>query len=158
MIVSPANRQPLGNFATRCEENGRIRLPTNWLHYFTHDLEDNKVFSTSLDGATIRVYPESIWRANLALFEELSDQSEDVEKILTLANHYGTESNLEAHGKVLISPELRNHLNLPGSDVVGTGKKGVIHVHRKIDHSSLIESILPQANAAIQNLTRLKMR
>jgi DNA-binding transcriptional regulator/RsmH inhibitor MraZ len=158
MSTGLVNRQPLGDFVTRCEDNGRIRLPSTWLHYFTHDLEDNKVFSTSLDGATIRIYPESIWRANLSLFEELSDQSPDVERILTLANHFGTESTLEAHGKILIKPELRNRLQIIGNDIVGSGKKGVIHVHRKNDHDTLIDSILPLAMDAVQNLTRLKMR
>ena len=158
MSNGSVNKQPLGDFVTRCEDNGRIRLPSNWLHFFTHDLDDTKVFCTSLDGATIRVYPESIWRANLSLFEELSDQSPDVERILTLANHFGTESNLETHGKILVKPELRNKLAIVGGDIVGSGKKGVIHVHRKADHDALINSILPVAPDAVRNLTSLGMR
>ena len=158
MNNGPANKQPLGNFDTRCDDKGRIRLPGSWLHFFTHDLNDKKVFCTSLDGATIRVYPESIWRANLSLFEELSDQSPDVERILTLANHYGTESDLDANGRILINSDLRTELSLLGDAVVGTGKKGVIHVYRKADHDALIKNIKAVAPDAIQNLTRLGMR
>jgi MraZ protein len=158
MINGPANKQPLGNFDTRCDDKGRIRLPGSWLHFFTHDLNDKKVFCTSLDGESIRVYPESIWRANLSLFEELSDQSPDVERILTLANHYGTESDLDANGRILIHSDLRTELALLGDSVVGTGKKGVIHVYRKADHDALIKNIKAVAPDAIQNLTRLGMR
>ena len=155
---SPSARYPLGNFDTRCDDKGRIRLPANWLHFFTHDLNDKRVFSTSLDGNTIRVCPESIWRANLSLFEDLSDQSPDIERILTLANHYGTESDLDVNGRIMISPELRNKLALLGDTVVGTGKKGVIHINRKSDHDAIINNYLTEAPAAVQNLTRLGMR
>lgn len=158
MVKGPANKQPLGNFDTRCDEKGRIRLPTSWLHFFTHDLNDKKVFCTSLDGAVIRIYPESIWRFNLSLFEELSDQSADVENLLNLANHYGTESDLDANGRILINSELRTGLGLLGDAVVGTGKKGVIHVYRKVDHDALIRNAKSAAADAIQNLTRLGMR
>lgn len=154
----PANRQPLGNFDTRCDEKGRIRLPANWLHFFTHDLNDHKVFCTSLDGTVIRIYPESIWRTNLSLFEELSDQSPDVERILTLANHYGTESELDSNGRILINSELRKEMELVGDVVVGTGKKGVIHLYRKAEHDNLIKNLKAVAPEAVQNLTRLGMR
>lgn len=158
MVKGPANKQPLGNFDTRCDEKGRIRLPASWLHFFTHDLNDKKVFCTSLDGTVIRIYPESIWRFNLSLFEDLSDQSADVEQLLTLANHYGTESDLDSNGRILINSELRAELGLVGDAVVGTGKKGVIHVYRKVDHDALIRNAKSAAVDSIQNLTRLGMR
>ena len=158
MVKGPASKQPLGNFDTRCDDKGRIRLPASWLHFFTHDLNDKKVFCTSLDGTVIRIYPESIWRFNLSLFEELSDQSPDVERILTLANHYGTESDLDANGRIMINSELRTELELVGDTVVGTGKKGVVHVYRKSDHDALIKNFKAVAPDAVQNLTRLGMR
>lgn len=157
-LKGSANKQPLGNFDTRCDEKGRIRLPGSWLHFFTHDLNDKKVFCTSLDGTVIRIYPESIWRFNLSLFEDLADQSEDVERILTLANHYGTECDLDTSGRILIHAELRKELALVGDEVVGTGKKGVIHVYRKSDHDALIKNFKAVAPEAIQALTRLGMR
>lgn len=158
MLKGAANKQPLGNFDTRCDEKGRIRLPASWLHFFTHDLNDKKVFCTSLDGTVIRIYPESIWRYNLALFEELSDQSADVEQLLLLANHFGSETDLDSNGRVLINSELRTSLALLGDTVVGTGKKGVIHVYRKADHDALISNAKSAAAEAIKNLTRLGMR
>jgi len=157
MSPEALEKQPLGNVVTRCEENGRIRLPGNWLHFFTHDLGAKKVFTTSLDGSTIRVYPEEIWRANLARFKTLPAQSADVKRILTLANHFGVESTLETHGKVLIKQELRNKLAIAGSDVVLSGVGGVIHVTRKTDHDELIDSCLAVAADAVQNLTLLGM-
>ncbi len=157
-VKNLANKQPLGNFETRCDEKGRIRLPASWLHFFTHDLADRKVFCTSLDGTVIRIYAESIWRNNLALFEELSEQSPDVERILTLANHYGTESEPDSSGRILVNSTLRTELALLGDEVVGTGKKGVIHVYRMADHMANINNIKAVAPDAIQNLTRLGMR
>ena len=153
MGLENLEKHPLGSFTTRCEENGRIRISSPWIHFFTHDLKDNKVFSTSLDGTTIRVYPESIWRANLALFQKLNAQSADVQRVLRLANHFGAESAIENHGKILIKPELRNKLGIVGTDVVGTGANGVIFVHRKADHDSLITGDLPDAPGAVLNLT-----
>jgi DNA-binding transcriptional regulator/RsmH inhibitor MraZ len=157
-LKGSANRQPLGNFETRCDEKGRVRLPADWLHFFTHELKDNRVFCTSLDGSIVRIYPESIWRYNLALFEDLSDQSEEVEHLLTLANHYGVDSDLDSTGRILIKSELRSELALVGDSIVGTGKKGVIHVYRKTDYSNLIASAKSAAPDVIRNLTRLGMR
>jgi DNA-binding transcriptional regulator/RsmH inhibitor MraZ len=158
LVKGPANRQPLGNFDTRCDEKGRIRLPATWLHFFTHELKDNRVFCTSLDGIVIRVYAESIWRFNLALFEEASDHSADVEHLLNLANHYGTESELDSNGRILINAELRKELALLGDTVVGTGKKGVIHIYRKADHDALIKNSRNVASDVVRNLTQLGMR
>lgn len=157
-LLTASNRQPLGNFETRCDDKGRIRIPSSWVHFVTHDLKDQKIFATSLDGRTIRMYPESIWRYNLALFEELSEQSAEVEAVLELANHFGTETELDSNGRVLIKPELRAALELVGDEVVGTGKKGVIHVLRKADHEARIRGALATVPEAIQVLTRLKMR
>jgi DNA-binding transcriptional regulator/RsmH inhibitor MraZ len=151
-------KQPLGDFDTRCDDKGRIRLPSDWLHFFEHGLNDKKVFTTSLEGSVIRIYPESIWRANLSLFEELSDQSEDVERILTLANHYGTESDIDSSGRVLIKSTLRSELALLGDVVVGSGKKNVIHLQKKSDHEAIILNLKPVAPGAVKNLTRLGMK
>lgn len=157
-VKGPADKQPLGNFDTRCDDKGRIRIPASWLHFFTHDLKDNKVFCTSLDGSVIRIYPESIWRYNLALFEDLADQSAEVEQLLNLANHYGVESDLDSNGRILVNSELRSELALLGDAVVGTGKKGVIHIYRKADHDALIRNAKSAAPDVIRNLTRLGMR
>ena len=152
------DKQPLGKFESRCDEKGRIRLPGSWLHFFTHDLKDNRAFATSLDGSVVRIYPESIWRQNLAIFEEASDHSAEVEHLLNLANHYGTETDLDANGRILLSQDLRSELGLLGDLVVGTGKKGVIHVYRKADHEALIRNAKSVAPDVIQTLTRLGMR
>ena len=155
MSNGPADKQPLGDFVTRCEDNGRIRLPSNWLHFFTHDLGDKKVFITSLEGEIIRIYPESIWRANLALFRTLHAEAAKVKKVLSLANHYGTESALEAHGKVLVKPELRSKLAIAGADVVGSGVDGVIHIHLKAGHDNEIAKNLVGATDVADELAIL---
>ena len=153
-----AKQQPLSKFETRCDDKGRIRLPANWLHFFTHILKDTKVFCTSLDGTTIRIYGESLWRENLAIFEQNSDLSTEVEHIITLANHYGSESDLDATGRILISSELRTELNLLGDVVVGTGRKGVIHLHQKADYANLISNAKLGVQSSIQILTQKGMR
>jgi DNA-binding transcriptional regulator/RsmH inhibitor MraZ len=151
-------KQPLGNFETRCDEKGRVRLPSSWVHFFTHELKDNRVFTTSFGDNVIRIYPESIWRFNLELFERQSDFSEDVESVLNLANHYGAQTELDANGRVLIDPGLRAELALLGDQVVGTGKKGVIHVYRQVDYTAMIGAAKKASAGAIHRLTKLGMR
>jgi DNA-binding transcriptional regulator/RsmH inhibitor MraZ len=153
-----ALRQPLGNFDTRCDEKGRIRLPSNWLHFITHELKDNTVFTTSLDGQVILIYPESIWRHNLGIFEQQTEFSEDVEQILTMANHYGVESALDANGRVLIKSELRADLGLVGDIVVGTGKYGVVHMYRQADYLARIAAARQASPDATSRLRKLGMR
>ena len=110
LVKEVVNRQPLGNFDTRCDDKGRIRLPGAWLHFFTHELKDNRVFCTSLDGIVIRVYAESIWRCNLALLEEASAHSEEVEALLDtcaerdLAVHAGPFGKALLKGNKILSP------------------------------------------------------
>jgi len=159
ILQNTAARQPLGSFETRCDEKGRIRLPSEWLHFIAHDLKDTRVFCTSLDSAsTIRIYPESIWRYNLALFEQQLELAAEVDALLTNADYYGVLSTPDTSGRVLIKAELRARMELLGDLVVGTGKRGVIHVYRKTDHQALLVAAAQAVPDAIQKLTRAGMR
>lgn len=153
-----AKQQPLAKFETRCDDKGRIRLPNDWLHFFTHILKDTKVFCTSIDGSSIRIYGESLWRENLNIFEQNADLSTEIEHIVTLANHYGSESDLDATGRILVSTELRTELGLVGDTVVGFGRKGVIHIHRKPDYATLVSNAKLAISGDIQILTQKGMR
>ncbi|MBM3786384.1 MAG: hypothetical protein FJW30_18650 [Acidobacteria bacterium] len=158
IIGNTWQRQPLGTFETRCDDKGRIRLPSDWLHFFQHDLKDTRIFCTSLDAKVLRIYPESIWRGNLALLDMQTEHAQFSEAIQTVADHYGVSSVLDSNGRILVKTELREAMGLLGELVIGTGRRGVVHVHKKAEHAQLLASATLASADAIATLTRLGMR
>jgi MraZ protein len=107
---------PRGFFPTRVDDKGRLKLPSVIAEYIG-ELGDQKVFVTTVDGSSARIYPISAWRRNEILLEEDGEDTELKEDVAFVAYHFGADSDVDAQGRVLIPTELRRMLRMEGEQV-----------------------------------------
>ena len=107
---------PRGIYAARVDEKGRLKLPVD-MQKFLSASGEQKVFITSLDETTARIYPISVWRENEKILAESTDDPEGAEDIAFLANDLGADSELDGQGRVLLPTELRRQLSLESQAV-----------------------------------------
>lgn len=80
-------------------------------------LGDQKVFVTTVDGSTARIYPISAWRRNENLLEEGGEDTDLKEDVAFVAYHFGADSDVDAQGRVLMPTDLRRTLHMEGQQV-----------------------------------------
>lgn len=107
---------PRGIYQTRVDEKGRLKLPVD-LQKFVSGSGEQKVFITSLDEITARIYPIAVWRENERILSESTDDPGGAEDIAFLANDLGADSELDSQGRVLLPAELRRQLGLEAQPV-----------------------------------------
>ena len=129
MSVEP----PRGSFQARVDEKGRLKLPAVFLQYLS-DLGEPKVFITSLDTITGRVYPISVWKDNEALFESTAEEPEAAADVAWVANHFGADSDIDGQGRVLMPTDLRRHLKIENESVWLDCYKGRINVYSTAEY------------------------
>lgn len=118
---------PRGTHQARVDEKGRLKLPAVFLEYLK-GLGESRVFITSLDTVTARLYPISLWKQNEILLEGADEDSEASEDIALIANLYGDESEVDAQGRVLVPTTLRRHLAIENQTVWLDSHKGRINI------------------------------
>jgi MraZ protein len=107
---------PRGFLSARVDEKGRLKLPVAIAQYLS-GLGEQKVFVTTLNVSTARIYPISVWRQTESMLEEAGDDTDDREDISFVANHYGADSDIDPQGRVLVPTELRRALKLENEQV-----------------------------------------
>lgn len=121
---------PRGIYPARVDEKGRLKLPVDFQHFLIAS-GGVKVFITSLDLTTARIYPISIWRDNEKIFETLTDDPEGAADVAFLANDLGADSELDGQGRLLVPAELRKELNLESQPVWLECYQGAITIYTK---------------------------
>jgi len=106
-----------GNALARVDEKGRLKLPADFRSYLVPTYGAD-VFVTSLRGESVRIYPLPVYTK---LEERLLGSSRvkpAVTKLRALLNYYGQAASLDAQGRVLIHPLLREKTGIDGSVAV----------------------------------------
>ena len=106
----------MGFLSARVDEKGRLKLPAAIAEYVAA-LGDQRVFVTTVNGSTARIYPISVWRQNEFLLEEGGEDTDLKEDVAFVAYHFGADSDVDAQGRVLVPTELRRKLRLEGEQV-----------------------------------------
>jgi len=107
---------PRGFVSARVDEKGRLKLPSAIVQYL-EGLGDRKVFVTTLDAATARIYPISAWQQTEAVLQEAGEDAEFREDVAFIAYHFGADGEVDAQGRVLVPTELRRALKLENEQV-----------------------------------------
>ena len=113
--VSPIEA-PRGFLSARVDEKGRLKLPAQIVQYLD-GLGERKVFVTTLNASTARIYPISVWRETERALEEPGDDTEAKEDVAFIAYHFGADDEIDAQGRVLVPTELRRALKLENEQV-----------------------------------------
>jgi MraZ protein len=129
---TPVVSAPLGIYPARVDEKGRLKLPTDFQQYlhavFAGEGSERRVFITSLDLRTVRIYPLSLWKFNENLLEQDTDDPDAASDVAFLAKDLGGSSEVDAQGRVLVPAELRQLLKLESQPVYLDCYKGRISV------------------------------
>lgn len=108
-----------GNHAAKIDDKGRLKIP-NAFRVLVEQQHGSDVFVTSLTGESVRLYPMPIW---LALEERLARVPSTLParlKFFDRVNYYGQAAQIDAQGRVLIHPRLRESAGMAGEvDVLG---------------------------------------
>jgi len=121
---------PRGIYATRVDEKGRVKLPVNF-QGFLNESGGPKVYITSLDFTTARVYPISLWKLNEKILNESTDDPETAEDIAFAANVLGADSDLDSQGRLLLPTDLRRELKLEAAPVYLECSQGGINIYNE---------------------------
>ena len=108
-----------GNHTAKIDDKGRLKIP----NAFRALIEKNhgaELFVTSLTGESVRLDPMPGW---LALEEKLAHTPSTLPariKYLDRVNYYGQTAEIDAQGRVVIHPRLRESAGMDGEvDVFG---------------------------------------
>lgn len=148
---------PRGTFQARVDEKGRLKLPAVFQQYLK-ELGEEKVFVTSLDGRTGRLYPISIWKQNEIAFERAAEESEAAEDLALLANYFGEDSDVDPSGRVLVPTTLRRHLKIEGESVFLDCAKGRINLYGSSEFEARRLKALEGVDEKLKKLTRLGLK
>jgi MraZ protein len=135
---------PRGFTAVRVDEKGRLKLPTDFLHYLNR-LGESQVFITTLDGRTGRIYPISVWRENEILLRNAGEDAEAAEDLWFIANAMGGDAEVDGQGRLLLPAELRRRLEVEGQPVHLEHYKG----HFNIYTQAVFDEKLSRANEGL---------
>ena len=107
---------PRGFLSARVDEKGRLKLPSAIAQYLA-GLGENRVFVTTLNGSTARIYPLSAWRQAETILEEAGEDADVREDVAFIAYHFGADSDIDPQGRVLVPTDLRRALKLENEQV-----------------------------------------
>lgn len=107
---------PRGFLSARVDEKGRLKLPSSVVQYL-EGFGERKVFITTLNASTARIYPISVWLETERSLEESGDDADDREDVAFIANHFGADDEMDAQGRVLVPTELRRALKMENEQV-----------------------------------------
>jgi MraZ protein len=107
-----------GNYTTRVDEKGRLKIPTAFRRYIEEKYASAEVYITSLTGDYARIYPLSEWESIEQRLALLPSMDPARRKFLDRTNYYGQQATVDGQGRVLIHPLLRKSAGVVGDVAV----------------------------------------
>jgi len=106
-----------GSTVATIDEKGRLKVPTDFRRY----LEERfgaEFYVTSVTGEKALVYPLPIWEEIEAKLGTIPSTDPVRQRYLERANYFGAQVKLDAHGRLLMPPILRDRAAMTGEVVV----------------------------------------
>jgi MraZ protein len=107
---------PRGMSPARCDDRGRMKLPTVFKEYLDK-FPEKRLWVTSLDRTIGVIYPISIWRDIEKFLDQYTDDPEVAERIAFNAADLGEELELDGQGRLVIPAPLRKALGIEDQTV-----------------------------------------
>jgi DNA-binding transcriptional regulator/RsmH inhibitor MraZ len=151
--LSPAVELPLGTFAVKTDDKGRIKVPVKFQEYLQAFPGDGGLFVTSLDRRTVSIYPVRVWRENLKKFKEYRGDPAAVKVVQFNANDLGTEEKMDSQARLTLNSELRAALGLEDKTTLHMqGRNGHIELITDDVYQEMRARALREAAAAAEKL------
>lgn len=144
---------PRGTFQARLDEKGRLKVPSA-IQGYLRELGDTKVFITTLNLRTARVYPLSTWRVNENFFEDFKDNPQAAEDVHFVAQELGADSEIDGQGRILFPTELRRRLGMENQPVWLVHYRGGFTVYSKEVHEQRMQRAFDRIEEKVDLLTQ----
>ncbi|MBN2200196.1 MAG: hypothetical protein JW747_10150 [Candidatus Aminicenantes bacterium] len=110
----------LGSYSARLDKSGRLKIPEK----FRAAIEERygkDLFVTSLSDDAVHIYPLPVWITLTGITQEGVNQfNQSVQSFQVRVSHMGSVNQIDLKGRVLISPQLRQKIQLDGEvEVLG---------------------------------------
>lgn len=126
--MPPSQEPPRGIYPARVDDRGRLKLPVPFQQYL-NGLPDKRLFATSLDRRTARLYPLFTWaETENALRSARGEDAARARRVRFTAQELGGDAEMDAQGRVLLSTELRRELGIENQSVRIVAEDGRIDV------------------------------
>jgi len=115
-----------GNALAKVDEKGRLKVPS----VFRAAIEPEygaDFFVTSLRGDSVQLYPMQVWAELEQRLCNSSIVEPRVRRLRYAFNYYGQPASLDAQGRLLIHPLLRDHAQVRG-EVAVLGQQNFLEV------------------------------
>jgi len=108
-----------GNAPARIDDKGRLKVP-NAFRSLLESKYGRDLFLTSLTGEYVRIYPMPVWLETEEKLGQMPGSHPARLRFLDRINYFGQSGELDAQGRVLIPPRLRDSATMTGEvDVLG---------------------------------------
>lgn len=108
-----------GNAPAKIDDKGRLKVPNGFRAVIQKD-HGTDLFVTSLTGQSVRIYPMPVWVDIERRLAQMPSTHPARLRFLDRVNFYGQVAELDAQGRVLIPPRLRDSALMNGEvDVLG---------------------------------------
>lgn len=101
---------PNGSTAAKLD-GGRLKLPPPYLKYL-EGFSDKTVFVTTIDEATVRVYPKCKWPQAANWLHSTNIEQDVAERLWTRVTYYGADCVPDDQGRIQLPLILRQDLKL----------------------------------------------
>lgn len=127
-----------GNALAKVDEKGRLKLPAGFRALIEPGF-GTEFFVTSLRGDSVRIYPMKVWMSVEERVGRVSSMSPPIIRFKNAVNYFGQPATMDAQGRVLIHPLLRDRADVRG-EVVVLGQQDYLEVWNRAAFENRIES------------------
>lgn len=121
-----------GSYSARIDAKGRLKLP-NAFRALVDDQGGGSLYLTSITGDSMRVYPLAVWRALEERMSRMPSTHPARLKFLDRVNYFGQEGALDAQGRIVVPPRLREAAGMAGDvDVLGNADHLDVWNHERL--------------------------
>ena len=114
----------LGSHAINMDAKGRMAIPTKIRESLSSFCGGRVVVTAHTEERCLLVYPENQWQEVLPKLESLPSLNKAARRIQRLMIGYATPLEMDANGRILLPPTLREYTGLEKKTMlVGQGKK-----------------------------------
>lgn len=114
----------LGSHAINMDAKGRMAIPTKIRESLSSFCGGRVVVTAHTEERCLLVYPENQWQEVLPKLESLPSLNKAARRIQRLMIGYATPLEMDANGRILLPPTLREYAGLEKKTMlVGQGKK-----------------------------------
>jgi len=107
-----------GSHLAKVDTKGRLKIPSQFCKLILECQSGNEIFITSLNGKNVRIYPLVKWEEIETKLLALPSLNPTKTKFLDMANYFGQQMYLDAQGRIVVLPKLREIANIEGEVVV----------------------------------------